>query len=145
MKAVFVDTSAWWAYFDRSDQWHPWAAGTMARLLEAGIPLVTTRDVFDEVVTGLLTHASHAAAVQAGNAILASPTALLIPIDEERFQAAWRIFRRHDRMGWSLTDCTSMAVMKAQGLKTAFTFDSDFERMGFEAIPDTDEAPTSID
>ena len=38
-------------------------------------------------------------------------------------------------MRWSLTDCTSMALMKARGITKAFSFDDDFRKMGFDVLP----------
>ena len=35
----------------------------------------------------------------------------------------------------SLTDCTSMALMRRLGLEAAFTFDRDFRDCGFAMVP----------
>lgn len=37
--------------------------------------------------------------------------------------------------GLSLVDCATFAVMRARGIRTAFAFDQDFERAGFEVVP----------
>ncbi|MEM2906171.1 MAG: PIN domain-containing protein [Candidatus Bathyarchaeia archaeon] len=37
-------------------------------------------------------------------------------------------------MELSFTDCTSLAVMKALGIKKALTFDQDFEKAGFALV-----------
>ncbi len=135
MALVFVDTSAWWAFFDRDDQWHDKARQAMEGLLRERAELVTTEDVFDELVTGLLARAGHKAAVRAGRGILASPSVMFAMVDADTFVQGWEIFQRHDRMGWSLTDCTSMAVMKRRNIPRAFSFDDDFRKMGFDVIP----------
>lgn len=135
MPLVFVDTSAWWAYFDRDDQWHARAVETMRTIVESRMALVTTDHVLDEVATGLLRRAGHRVAVQAGAGILKSPSVVLVFVDEEIFRDAWRTFEKHDRMGWSLTDCISMGVMRGRGIRRVFSFDSDFTKMGFEVIP----------
>ncbi len=137
---VFVDTSAWWAYFHRDDQWHHRAVAAMRTLLESRAVLVTTDHVFDEVVTGLLGRAGHRIAAQAGTGILKSPSVLLVFVDEPTFREAWRVFEKHDRMGWSPTDCISMGVMRKREIRRAFSFDTDFEKMGFDLFPGDDES-----
>lgn len=135
MASIFVDTSAWWAFFDDGDQGHAEAERTMRVLIESRADLITSRDVFDEVVTGLLGRAGHHAAVKAGRGILESPSVVMESMDDDIFRDAWAVFRKRDRMGWSLTDCTSFAVMKRRSIRKAFSFDVHFKRMGVEVIP----------
>jgi hypothetical protein len=50
--------------------------------------------------------------------------------------AAFAIFKRYHDKGFSFTDCTSFAVMKALKLRKAFAFDRHFEQMeGFSRLP----------
>ena len=135
MALVFVDTSAWWALFDSGDGCHARASEAFGGLVKGSAQLVTTDYVIDEVATGLLARAGHAAAVRAGRGIRESKLVSLVFVGPQLFDEAWRIFERHDRMRWSLTDCTSMAVMKSQKIVEAFSFDDDFRKMGFELLP----------
>jgi predicted nucleic acid-binding protein len=135
MALIFVDTSAWWALFEASDNLHVRAKKAFDALVADGVELVTTDYVLDEVVTGLLGRAGHAAAVRAGRGLRSSTMVVLSFVGSDLFHEAWKIFERHDRMRWSLTDCTSMAVMKARGITTAFSFDDDFRKMGFDVVP----------
>jgi uncharacterized protein len=41
----------------------------------------------------------------------------------------------HRDKKWSLTDCSSFALMKELGIKEAFTFDKNFLEAGFRAVP----------
>jgi predicted nucleic acid-binding protein len=135
MPLIFVDTSAWWALFDSGDGCHARAKKGFGELVAAGGEFVTTDYVFDEVVTGLLGRAGHGAAMRAGRGIRESALVTLSYVGADLFQRAWEIFERHDRMRWSLTDCTSMALMKARAITTAFSFDDDFRKMGFDVVP----------
>ena len=121
--------------FLRGDRWHREADLALKELLQAGSELVTTEDVFSEVVTGLLGRAGHRVAARAGRGILASPSLVLVMTGRDVFDEGWEMFQRYDRMGWSLTDCTSMVVMKRRSIRRAFAFDSDFKKMGFDLIP----------
>ena len=135
MALVFVDTSAWWALFEASDNCHARAKEAFGGLVARSTELITTDYVLDEVVTGLLGRAGHSAAVRAGKGIRESTLVGIAFVGADLFNEAWRIFEKHDRMRWSLTDCTSMAVMKARRITKAFSFDSDFRKMGFEVVP----------
>ena len=135
MKAVFVDTSAWWAFFVARDQWHPPAHRAMVGLLEEKVALVTTNEVLGELVTGLSGRAGHPSAIRAGNRILDDPRVLTIMIDPGTWRDGWRLFQRQTRSRVSLTDCTSAAVMRERRIKRIFTFDEDFRSMGFEVVP----------
>jgi predicted nucleic acid-binding protein len=59
----------------------------------------------------------------------------LVSIDDELFQAGWRLFQRYEDKRFSLTDCLSFAVMQHLGLTTALTFDRHFAQAGFTCKP----------
>jgi predicted nucleic acid-binding protein len=49
---------------------------------------------------------------------------------------AWNFFSKY--RGWrdlSYVDCLSFALMKNVGMGTAFSFDEDFRRFGFQKLP----------
>jgi predicted nucleic acid-binding protein len=45
----------------------------------------------------------------------------------------WHYHQRPDKL-WSLTDCTSFAVVRARGISEALTGDHHFEQAGFVAM-----------
>ncbi|MBI4099651.1 PIN domain-containing protein, partial [Candidatus Microgenomates bacterium] len=53
-------------------------------------------------------------------------------IDE---QNAWELFQKLSGKGISFVDCLSFALMQRLKIKTAFTFDADFTRAGFDSLP----------
>ena len=60
----------------------------------------------------------------------------VIPIAEDIEDAAWLIFERYNKdKFWSFTDCTSKAIMEILDIKEGFSFDKDFEQMGFLKRP----------
>jgi hypothetical protein len=128
---LFVDTSAWLALNDRSDQFHALAVEKLASIRAGRISLVTSDYVLDESVTIIRLRASHAAAVIFGQSILGSSVIDLIPVGSDDRLAAWEIFKKYADQDFSFTDCTSFALMRKLCLKTAFSFDGHFSLIGF--------------
>jgi predicted nucleic acid-binding protein len=132
---VFVDTSAWAAYYDPSDRWHAAARDAIRRSVHARVTFVTTDYVLDETLTLLLMHAGRPAALQFGEAVQESPNVDLVYVDPDTWDRAWGMFRRYEDKVWAFTDCTSFTVMQQRGLYRAFSFDRHFEQAGFVLWP----------
>lgn len=128
---IFVDTAAWLALNDRSDQFHPLAVEKFVSIRAGRISLVTSDYVLDESITIIRARVSHKAAVAFGQSILGSNVVDLTPIASDDRLAAWEIFRKYDDKEFSFTDCVSFALMRKLRIKTAFTFDNHFSQMGF--------------
>lgn len=132
---VLVDTSAWVALLVRNDQYHPAALQGWTRLREQRTRLLTSDYIVDETVTWLRYRVSHSAAVAFWETTLQSPLVEIAPIHRELLDAAWSLFKRYADQDFSLTDCTSFALMHAWRVQRAFTFDRHFRHIGFEVVP----------
>lgn len=129
---LFVDTSAWLALNDRSDQYHSEAVSRLNTVAKQKIELITSEYVVDESITIIRYRVSHKAAVVFGDALMSSTIVTLADItDEERFRA-WMLFKKYDDKELSFTDCTSFALMNKLKLRKAFAFDDHFKQIGFE-------------
>ena len=126
---LFVDTSAWVAYYDVSDRRHAAARSAMASLLD-------TDYVLDETITLLLYHAGRQRAIDFGDAVQRSRHVKLMRIDADTWEQAWRLFKQYDDKTWAFTDCTSFVIMHQMGLWQAFAFDHHFEQAGFQLWPE---------
>jgi hypothetical protein len=136
MTALFVDTSAFVALADRQDAHHAGARRLLRRLTAQRRPLVTSTGVFDELVTFVRMRLGHAVAVKVGEHLLQTRWCRLVDVDDATRLAAWQIFARYQDQLFSLTDCTSFALMRAMHLGEAFTFDRrDFAAAGFTPLP----------
>jgi uncharacterized protein len=58
----------------------------------------------------------------------------IVPASRELLDLAFELFSHRPDKAWSLTDCTSFAVMQAEGLTDALTTDHHFEQAGFAAL-----------
>ena len=131
----FVDTSAFIAVTDKSDQYHSIAVAHFEELLEVRKPLLTTNFILDETYTRLKRKLGSHAAITFGDTVRKSDQLEIITIHEEIEKTAWAIFKKYKDQDFSYTDCTSFAVMELKKLKEAFAFDVHFNIFGFNSIP----------
>lgn len=131
---VFIDTSAWIAYFDKKDTNHESALKIWQQMKQEKAILCTTDYILDEMLTLLKIRANSDVALIAANAIMQSQNTEVIWVKEKLFMGALRLFKKYSDQRFSFTDCTSFEVMKVSSIKKAFAFDSDFVKAGFETV-----------
>ena len=134
---IFVDTSAWAALFVRADRFHASAASFWNELRRKNLPLISTFDIFGETLTVIRSRAGLEQAIEFGEAFLASNILVREEVDSALRREAWSLFRQYQDKPLSFTDCTSFALLRRRRLRHVFSFDQDFERLGFEvnALP----------
>ncbi len=135
---VFVDTSAWKAFYDEKDDRHKEARSFMESVVAKRLPIrlfVTSDYVMDETLTLIRLAHSHAKAVEFANTVTSSRATRLFFLEEELFDKALSMFIEHRDKLWSFTDCVSFVVMKHLNLNTAFAFDPHFRQAGFQTLP----------
>ncbi|MBP7508592.1 MAG: PIN domain-containing protein [Prolixibacteraceae bacterium] len=131
---VFVDTSAWVAYFDKKDTNHENALNIWQQLKRERAILCTTDYILDETLTLLKIRAGSDASLIAVNAIIKSPSTEVIWVKEKLFMGALKLFEKYKDQRFSFTDCISFEVMKISNIQKAFAFDVDFLKSGFEVF-----------
>lgn len=131
---VFVDTSAFVALHDRSDQKHGQAKGFFDNLTTAD-RLFTSNYIVDETITRLRYVTGHAAAVTFADHFFASKIFSIFYIDEEMEKQALKVLKKFRDKKLSFTDCASMALVHDSGLDAIFAFDDDFRAAGFRTVP----------
>lgn len=132
---LFIDTSAFLALVNEKDRHHSEASEFLVDIKDGK---VKTKKIFtsDYIIDETLTRIRYAIGHKLwGRDILASNVVEKIDVDREIFKLAWEIFETYEDKNLSFTDCTSFAAMKKKGIEKAFSFDEDFERMGFEVLP----------
>ncbi|MGH2482993.1 MAG: type II toxin-antitoxin system VapC family toxin [Candidatus Limnocylindria bacterium] len=129
---VFADTSALFAVVDGEDQRHAEAATRFRAFREHNAQLVTHNYVIVELIALLHRRLGRAAAVQSIDGLLAPmETRWVTPSLHSEAMAAYRAGTEDA----SLVDQMSFAVMRTEQLTTAFAFDHDFGRAGFQTVP----------
>lgn len=133
MEPVFVDTSAWYAYFDRSDNDHPL---TVEEINKTDFLLITTDFVIDETITLIATKLGTNLAYRIGNNLLNEHYARVIQVSLEDQQNALGILSKYSDKKFSFTDCTSFQIMENLKIKRVLSFDIHFRQYGkFVVLP----------
>jgi hypothetical protein len=131
MTTVFIDTSAFVAFFDKADEMHLEAISKIEIVKKKKLKLLLTDFIFDETITAILKRTNHEKAVKTGEFILDNRIIEIVWLTEELQRKAWEYFKRHTDKIYSFTDCTSFLVMQKMEIQYYFSFDEDFKRAGF--------------
>ena len=121
---ALVDTGAWYALAASDDRHHE--AATSFYLSQQGrLRWVTTDLIAAETWSLLNGRMGRAGAIRFWESLrrLQVPIVALDPVDLE---AAWQIACAWSDQDFSLTDCTSFALMERLGITQAFAFDHHF-------------------
>ena len=132
---LFVDTGAWYALADSSDQYHDEAVKIYPKLLGNYHPLKTTNLVVAETHILIRRCIGYQAAIAFLENIASSPRVIKIYSDRMLEDRAESILRQYQDQDFSYTDAVSFVVMKQYGITEAFSFDKHFVTAGFTLIP----------
>jgi predicted nucleic acid-binding protein len=131
MEQVFIDTSAFYALMDSSDQFHPKAARFWYTLLIKGIPLNTSNYIILESVALIQSRLGFEAAELWYKDILGVVDILWV--EKATHQLAYELWLSLGRGKLSLVDCVSFITMRSHQIETVFGFDRHFQEQGFIA------------
>lgn len=132
--AIFVDTVAWLALVNKSEDLHEAARTVRDQLIQQKAKLITTDFVVVEIANSLARLPLRGVAYKLIDFIRTSDTIELMTITPELFEKAYDLYCSRDDKEWGLTDCTSFVVMKKMRMTRAFTADRHFEQAGFSLL-----------
>ena len=129
---IFVDTGPWLARYLARDQHHAAAVTGWRKLGELDWPVSTSNFVLDETFTLLARRAGYDFAAQRARAVYASSALTILRPGPEEETEALTFFEKFADQRVSFTDCTSFALARRHKIGRVFTFDTHFDRAGFE-------------
>jgi len=132
---IFVDTGAWFALADESDQYHKQAVDVYPGLFRDKHHLTTTNLVIAETYILIRRAIGHQPAMTFLENIAASPRVSKIYSDQTLEKNAEDILGKYQDQDFSYADAVSFAAMKHYGIHLAFSFDQHFVTAGFTIIP----------
>jgi predicted nucleic acid-binding protein len=134
-KSIFVDTGAWYALSDESDQFHKKATANVRKLAADGSTLITTNLVIHETFMLLARRISRKAAITFLDEIYHADNVQIFHSDRTIEKEAYVTIRKYTDQDFSVADSVSFVIMKREGLKRAFRFDKHFKTMRFTVEP----------
>ncbi len=136
---IFIDTSALVALENKKDIHYKEALNFKNEIKEKRYRLYTSNFILDETYTLLLANVGYEKTVQFFKRIkfLRNKGFLnVIQVTEDIEDSGWLIFEKFNKdKFWSFTDCTSKAIMEMLDINEVFSFDRNFEQMGFMKKP----------
>jgi uncharacterized protein len=136
-RAVFVDSSAWYAMVDADDPNHSLALRRFRRITESRRPMTSTNHVIGETYTLLRKRLGFPLAHAFLQHTRTDPLVQRTFVAEAWEGEAERLLAQYDDQAFSYVDATSFVTMRRLGIQEALTFDKDFLVAGF--IPISDE------
>ena len=137
MYKVFIDTSAWMAYYLSDEPDHIPIKNLIKRSIKEKVEIVTSNDIVDETVTNFIYLKPQIAAKFIGfiSKSIATNSLTQLWVDEEIQREAFTLVQKFQEHKLSLTDATSIALMKKFSIKEIISLDSDFKKVGITTLP----------
>jgi uncharacterized protein len=129
-RAVFTDTSGFFALIDEHDRNHARARAVFDVLARARSQMVLTNFVRAETHALILNRLGHHLADRFLTQLERGPTTTLIRVTDDDENRALALIARYRDKDFSIADATSFVVMERLGLTHAISFDSDFRQYG---------------
>ena len=130
IESVFVDSFAWIAAINKSDNYHEMCIRILEELLNNHAKLITTNYVV-ETINALSKVELRKTVIGFIDKLEKSPSVRIIKITDEIYNNAWTLYQQRMDKDWGITDCTSFEIMKMFNIKKAFTSDKHFEQAGY--------------
>ncbi|HKT08431.1 MAG TPA: PIN domain-containing protein [Gemmatimonadaceae bacterium] len=135
-RAVFLDTSGWFAAVNRREYHHAQVVAAYADLVQRRVLLITTNLVVAEMHTLIVRHRGAEAGCALLDAIYADPAYRVIESTRVLESAATdRWLRPFQNQRFSLTDAVSFETMRSEGVDEALGLDHHFEVAGYRLLP----------
>jgi len=127
MDKIIIDTSFLIAYYNLKDDNHNKAEKVMNDLISKNYDVYISDYIFDECCTVLLMRLKDSKkCIEVCNLIKSLE---MLNIDESGFENSWNIFKEQKKTKMSFTDCSTLALMDANGIEKITTFDEEFDKI----------------
>jgi len=130
---IFIDTSAFYAYFDRSDSEHRKVSEFMDTSM---YDFYTSNYIIDELITLLRYRNFDIGQISSFiNELWAETFCSLFYVTPDIEQKAWKMIIKYKEHKLSFTDCTSFIIMRENSIINACSMDKHFKVAGFIVMP----------
>ncbi len=130
---VFVDTSAYYAFADVTEEKHAAAQAAAQRFYREGVEFSTTNFIAAEMYALVLTRVGRATAIRVLDRLYASGTRIVRATEGDETRAR-EILRRNQDKDYSYVDAISFAIMQRLHIRLAWAYDQHFAQFGFVQV-----------
>lgn len=137
-RKVFIDTSAWISYSLSGQPKHSTIRNIIKQLIKERVTICTSNDVVDETTTRLIYDTDIKIVKKFINLIKDSTKANVLDqlwVDEDIQNVAFELIQKYSEHHLSLTDATSIVLIKDFGIESVISLDSDFKKVGIATLP----------
>ena len=137
-KKLIIDSSFWLTLVLENELNHEKIKMIFEEELERGTILYTTNDIIDETVTRMVYDNNLPTTEKFLNFLHQSiqKNALTqLWTDEQIQEEAFTVLKKYHEHKLSMTDATTVAIMKRFRLDAVLTLDSDFKKVGLPSLP----------
>jgi len=138
MRKVFIDTSAWIPYCLSAQPRHSTIKNLVKEFIMDRVIVCTSNDVIDETVTRLIYDTNIKIAQKFINLIkdgTKNNSLVQLWIDEEIQNEAFELIQKFSEHKLSLTDATSITLIKKFSIESVISLDADFTKVGIPTLP----------
>lgn len=131
---LFLDSSYAIALLNKHDHFHHHALDISYAIEQSKLHVVTTRAVLLEIGNSLSRPPVRWVVAQFLEALERNANTSIVPLSEDIYFAALKIYSNYQDNEWGLVDCISFVVMRDHKIRQALTADIHFEQAGFQAL-----------
>lgn len=137
MQRVFIDSSAWLAYYLSDEPDHVRVKNLIRGFTKEGKVMVTSNDIIDETVTFLIYHKPLLAVkfIDFIKKTILTNNITQLWVDEAIQTEAFDLVQKFVEHKLSLTDSTSIVLSKKFSIESIISLDSDFRKVGIPTLP----------
>lgn len=137
MYKVFIDTSAWMAYYLSDEPDHIRIKNLIKGFIKEHTAIITSNDVIDETVTNFVYIKPKIAGkfVEFIQRAIVKIAVTQLWVDQEIQNEAFELVQKFSEHKISLTDATSIVLMNRFNIDTVVSLDSDFRKVGIRTQP----------
>lgn len=137
-RKIFIDTSAWISYSLSGQSQHSTIRNMIKKYIKDKVIICTSNDVIDETVTRLIYNTDIKVAEKFINLIIdgiKNNNLIQLWVDEEIQNEAYGLVKKFSEHKLSLTDATTIVLMKRSSIESVISLDSDFKKVGIATLP----------
>ncbi|MBI2593709.1 type II toxin-antitoxin system VapC family toxin [Candidatus Daviesbacteria bacterium] len=137
MSQFFIDSSAWLAYYLSDEPDHLRIKNIIKTLLKENRTIVTSNDIIDETVTFLIYNKPKLVPkfIDFIKKTITTNSVIQLWVDEQTQAEAFEIVEKFAEHKLSLTDATTIALVKKFSIESVISLDSDFVKVGIHTLP----------